>query len=378
MRTPKDELRELDSHDLLRGLSVVSSPRHPHLTVERRGVLNFASNDYLGLAQHPTLTEAAIRATRDYGTGSTASRLICGSLDIFHELEEHLATVKQAEAALTFANGFATATGTIPALVGRGDTIILDKLSHACLIDAARLSGATLRVFPHNDLNKLEKLLISGKGRTLVITESVFSMVGDLCPLEKIVALKEQHGALLLLDEAHATGVLGPNGYGLAEELGLQDRIDFQMGTLGKALGSAGGYLAASRQWIDLLINKARSFIYSTAPPPSQAAASLAALRLLRTNEGQSLRDKLQANLSIFRSQILDLESLPPIIPHVVGDNATALATSRALFEQGFLVPAVRYPTVPKNTARLRITLTAAHKREQIEDLRDAINSLKS
>ena len=262
--------------------------------------------------------------------------------------------------------------------MGRGDTIILDKLSHACLIDAARLSGATLRVFPHNDLNKLEKLLISGKGRTLLITESVFSMGGDLCPLERIVALKEQHGALLLLDEAHATGVLGPNGYGLAEELGLQDRIDFQMGTLGKALGSAGGYFAASRQWIDLLINKARSFIYSTAPPPSQAAASLAALRLLRTNEGQSLRDKLQANLSIFRSQILDLESLPPIIPHVVGDNATALATSRALFEKGFLVPAVRYPTVPKNTARLRITLTAAHQREQIEDLRNAINSLKS
>lgn len=378
MRTPEDELRELDSHDLLRGLRVVSSPRHPHLRVERREVLNFASNDYLGLAQHPTLTEAAIRATKDYGTGSTASRLICGSLDIFHELEEHLATVKQAEAALTFANGFATATGTIPALVGRGDTIILDKLSHACLIDAARLSGATLRVFPHNDLNKLEKLLISGKGRSLVITESVFSMGGDLCPLEKIVALKEQHGALLLLDEAHATGVLGPNGYGLAEELGLQDRIDFQMGTLGKALGSAGGYFAASRQWIDLLINKARSFIYSTAPPPSQAAASLAALRLLRTNEGQSLRDKLKANLSIFRSQILDLESPPPIIPHVVGDNATALATSRALFEQGFLVPAVRYPTVPKNTARLRITLTAAHQREQIEDLRNAINSLKS
>lgn len=369
MRSPEDELDELESHDLLRGLHPVSSPHHPLLTIDGKEVLNFASNDYLGLAQHPALIEAASRATHDYGTGSTASRLICGSLDLFHELEEHLAAAKNSEAALTFANGYATAMGTIPALVRKGDTVILDKLSHACLIDAARLSGATLRVFPHNDLSKLEKLLISGKGRTLVVTESVFSMDGDLCPLAEIVDLKEKHGALLLLDEAHATGVLGPNGHGLAEELGLQSRIDFQMGTLGKALGSAGGYLAASQKWIDLLINKARSFIYSTAPPPSQAAAGLAALQLLATAEGQTLREKLRNNLSQFASQT-------PIIPHLLGDNATALATSRRLFEKGFLVPAVRYPTVPKNAARLRITLTAAHQTEQTEALKIALASL--
>lgn len=373
MLFPEDELDDLRSNDLLRGLRVVSSPHHPHLTIDGTEVLNFASNDYLGLAQHPALIEAATKATRSYGTGSTASRLISGSLDLFHQLEEELAAAKKTEAALTFANGYATATGTIPALVGKGDTIILDKLSHACLIDAARLSGATIRVFPHNDLNKLEKLLISGKGRTLVVTESVFSMDGDLCPLREIVDLKDQYGALLLLDEAHATGVFGSNRHGLAEALGLQDRVDFQMGTLGKALGSAGGFLASSRQWVDLLINKARSFIYSTAPPPSQAAASLAALRLLATPEGQALREKLRANLSTFNSQVSDLESQSPIIPHLVGDSSEALTLSRSLLNRGFLVPAIRYPTVPRNTARLRITITAAHDSRQIESLKEAI-----
>lgn len=377
VRTPDDDLHELEALDLLRTLRPITSPRHPHLVIEGKKVINFASNDYLGLAQHPALIEAATRATRNYGTGSTASRLISGSLDLFHQLEEVIASAKKTEAALTFANGFASATGSIPALVGKGDTVILDKLSHACLIDAARLSGATLRVFPHNDLNKLEKLLTSSKGRTLIVTESVFSMDGDLCPLREIVDLKEKHGAFLFLDEAHATGVIGPKGHGLAEALGLQSRIDFQMGTLGKALGSAGGYLAASRPWIDLLINKARSFIYSTAPPPAQAAASLAAFHLLATPEGTFLRTKLQGNLSAFKSQISNLKSQsPPIIPHLIGDNARALAASRTLLEQGFLVPAIRYPTVPRNTARLRLTLTAAHQVEEIKALKQSLRNL--
>ena len=369
MSAPEVELAELKSNDLLRTLRTITSPNHPFITIEGKKVLNFSSNDYLGLAQHPALIEAATRATRDYGTGSTSSRLICGSLDLFHRLEETLAAAKKSEAALTFANGYATAMGTIPALVGKGDTVILDKLAHACLIDAARLSGATLRVFPHNDLTKLAKLLTSAQGRTLIVTESVFSMDGDLCPLTEIVALKEKHGALLLLDEAHATGVLGPHGHGLAEELGLQNQVDFQMGTLGKALGSAGGYLAASRPWIDLLINKARSFIYSTAPPPAQAAASLAALHLLASPEGQTLRAKLQQNISNFKSQISGFRSQTPIIPLLLGENEAALAASRDLFEKGFLIPAIRFPTVPKDTARLRITLSAAHTPEQISQL---------
>ena len=304
MTTPRDQLASLSAKGLLRSLRPTSPAPLPSLVIDGKTLLNFSSNDYLGLSRHPALIEAATRALQDHGTGSTASRLICGSLTLFHQLEETIAASKQTEAALTFANGYTTALGTIPALVGKDDTIILDKLAHACLIDASRLSGATLRIFPHNDLNKLEKLLNSSKGRTLVVTESVFSMDGDLCPLADIVALKEKYGALLLLDEAHALGVLGPNGQGLAEQLSLQNQIDFQMGTLGKALGSAGGYLASSRDWIDLLINQARSFIYSTAPPPSQAAASLAALNLLESPEGQALRKKLRKNISTLNPQI--------------------------------------------------------------------------
>ena len=366
MTTPSEELRHLSEKGLLRALREVSSPHPPFITIAGRELVNFSSNDYLGISQHPALIEAATRALTDYGTGATASRLVCGSLDLYHRLEEKIARGKKAEAALTFANGYATAMGTIPALVAKDDTIILDKLAHACLIDAAKLSGATLRVFPHNDLNRLEKLLNSSKGRTLIITESVFSMDGDLCPLADIVALKEKHGALLFLDEAHAVGVLGHTGQGLAEELSLQPRVDFQMGTLGKALGSAGGYLASSREWIDLLINKARSFIYSTAPAPAQAAASLAGLHLLESPEGQTLRENLKKNISTFESQT-------PIVPVILGENETALAASLSLLEKGFLVPAIRYPTVPRGTARLRITLSAAHSRDQINALQKAL-----
>lgn len=366
MPTPEEELAQLAEQGLFRGLRPVTSPQLPKLTIAGRKVVNFSSNDYLGFAQHPKLVEAATKALHDYGTGSTASRLVSGSCEIFHQLEEKIADGKKAEAALTFANGYATAMGAIPAIVGKGDTIILDKLAHACLIDAARLSGATLRVFPHNDLTKLEKLLISGKARTLIVTESVFSMDGDLCPLQEIVNLKERHGALLLLDEAHALGVLGPSGQGLAEELGLQKQVDFQMGTLGKALGSAGGYLAASRTWIDLLINKARSFIYSTAPPPSQAAASLAAFKLLSSPAGRQARQKLHSHCQLF-------DSPTPIIPRILGKNEAALSASARLLESGLLVPAIRYPTVPRGTARLRITLSAAHSSDQVATLLKAL-----
>jgi 8-amino-7-oxononanoate synthase len=365
---PSDELRQLSEKGLLRQLREVTSPRPPFITIAGRELINFSSNDYLGLSRHPALIEAATRALSDYGAGSTASRLVCGSLDLHHRLEEKIAHGKNTEAALTFANGYATAMGSIPAIVGKGDTIILDKLAHACLIDAARLSGATLRVFPHNDLHKLQKLLNSSKGRTLIVTESVFSMDGDLCPLADIVTLKEHYGALLFLDEAHAVGVLGPNGHGLAEQLSLQPHIDFQMGTLGKALGSAGGYLAASRIWIDLLINKARSLIYSTAPPPSQAAAALAAFNLLESPAGQTLRRILQANIASFSAS-------SPIIPVILGQNEAALTASRHLLDQGFLVPAIRYPTVPRGTARLRITLSAAHSKDQIQELRQILDS---
>ncbi|MGC6426515.1 MAG: 8-amino-7-oxononanoate synthase [Akkermansiaceae bacterium] len=360
------ELDELREKGLLRSLRKITSSDPPFVELNGQSLVNFSSNDYLGLSQHPALIAAAEAALQKYGTGSTASRLICGSLDLAHELEETISSFKKTEAAISFANGYATAMGTIPALVGKADTIILDKLSHACLIDAAKLSGATLRVFPHNNLEKLERLLETASGRTLIVTESVFSMDGDVCPLREILELKERFGAHLLLDEAHALGVLGETGMGLAEELGLQQRIDFQMGTLGKALGSAGGYLAASREWIDLLINKARSLIYSTAPPPAQVAASLAALRLLQTAEGLSIRAQLSENLTHFKSRT-------PIVPVIIGENEDALAASNRLLKKGLLVPAIRYPTVPRGTSRLRITVSAAHTEEQICLLQEAL-----
>ncbi len=335
--------------------------------MDGKRLLNFSSNDYLGLSRHPTLIEAAEEALHQYGTGASASRLVTGSRNIFHDLEDFIAESKKTEAALSFANGYSTAMGTIPALVGKGDTVILDKLSHACLIDASRLSGATLRVFPHNDLNKLERLLQTAKGRALIVTESVFSMDGDRAPLKEICQLKNQYGAELLLDEAHALGVLGQEGQGLAEELGLQAQVDFQMGTLGKAVGSAGGYLATSRKQINLLINKARSFIYSTAPPPSQAAASLAGLELIRSEEGRLLRDTLAKHIAYFGAS-------SAIIPIIIGENDATLAASERLKKAGYLVYAIRYPTVARGTARLRVTLSAAHQEEDLEGLKKLLS----
>jgi len=374
MPSPAEELRKLAADGLLRGLRPLDSPAGPRVIRGSCELWNFASNDYLGLAGHPEITAALVEGARKFGAGSAASRLVCGTLPPHRLLEEALAAAKQTEAALTFSSGFATSLGVIPAVVGKSDFILLDKLSHACLVDAARLSGATLRVFPHNDLHKLERLLAatrakSPKARILVATESVFSMDGDLCPLREIVGLVEAHDALLLLDEAHGFGVLGDSGMGLAEQEGLQKRVTFQMGTLSKAAGLSGGYLAASRDWIDLLVNRARSFIYSTAPPPALAHAALASLELIRSDEGAGLRLRLRENIARIR------HSPTPILPVVLGTNEGALAASSALADAGFLVPAIRFPTVPRGTARLRISLSAAHPPEAVSALAEAVSA---
>jgi 8-amino-7-oxononanoate synthase len=377
MPSPTESLRQLAADGLLRGQRPLDSPTGVQVIREGKTLWNFASNDYLGLARHPDIEAAVIDGVRKFGAGAAASRLVCGTLPPHKLLESALADAKQTEAALTFSSGFATALGVIPAVVSKADFVILDKLSHACLVDAARLSGATLRVFPHNDLEKLARLLASIREkspdvRILVVTESVFSMDGDLCPLREIVELTESHDALLLLDEAHGFGVLGEYGMGLAEQENLQDRITFQMGTLSKAAGLSGGYLAASRDWVDLLTNRARSFIYSTAPPPALAHAALDSLSLIRSTEGAALRSALQENIAILATQTT------PIIPKVLGTNEATLSAASALEDAGFLVPAIRFPTVPRGTARLRISLSAAHPKEAVREIVSALAQLEA
>jgi 8-amino-7-oxononanoate synthase len=378
MAGPRQQLAGLEAAGLLRTLRPLDSPAGPRVTRDGRELWNFASNDYLGLATHPALAGAFIEGVKRYGAGAAASRLVSGSLPPHRALEEALAAAKGCEAALLFSSGYATATGCLPALAGKTDVLVLDKLCHACLIDGARLSGATIRVFPHNDVAKLERLLESLRARhpdarIVVVTESVFSMDGDLCPLREIVEAKDRHGALLFLDEAHAFGVLGPGGMGLAAELGLQGRVDFQMGTFSKAAGLSGGYLATGREWRELLVNRARSFIYSTAPPPALAHAALASLALIRSAEGDALRQDLRANLAALAAP----GHPSPIVPLVLGENAAALAAARQLEDLGFLVPAIRFPTVPRGTARLRISLSARHPRPAVEALRDALKDWK-
>ena len=385
-----ERLASLREQSLFRELRRLDSPQSSRIQIDGSTLLNFSSNDYLGLANDPALKHAAIRALETFGAGSGASRLICGSLAPFHELETALAKLKKTEAALAFSSGYAAAQGTIGALLGKDDIIILDKLVHACVVDAAKLSGAKIRVFSHNDLDDLEDKLkwaakssgpSQGAGpRVLIVTESIFSMDGDAAPLREIIALKENYGAWLMLDEAHATGVLGENGGGLAEELGVSDRVEIQMATLGKALGAAGGCICGSRRLIDFLVNRARSFIFSTAPVPAAAAATTEAIRIVQSLEGKKLRQKLFANVAGFQSALSSSSSSShspsAILPIILGNEQKALDTAAKLREQNIFVPAIRYPTVARGTARLRLTFTAAHSRDDIFCLVDALKKL--
>lgn len=398
-----NRLERIRESGLYRELREVDSPQSPRVILGGRSLLNFSSNDYLGLANHPLLREAAIKAVERYGAGAGASRLICGSLAPHHSLDAALAAFKNTAAALSFSSGYAAALGAICSLMTRGDIIILDKLVHACIVDAARLSGATVRVFAHNDLDRLERLLkwaaskrlcaadhpgsvAQGKGRVLVITETVFSMDGDLAPLREIVSLKDRYGAWLMIDEAHATGLLGPNRRGLAEEFDLGDQIEIQMGTLGKALGSAGGFICGSRLLIDFLINRARSFIFSTAPVPAASAAATAALGIVDSGEGstraKALRQRVQevdCESSLHALGSVVCSSPGPrsaIIPVLLGEEYRAVAVANALRERGFLIPAIRYPTVARGHARLRITLTANHSAAETQALTHALKEV--
>jgi 8-amino-7-oxononanoate synthase len=399
-----ERLRALEGDGLLRRLSRVDSAQGA--TVLRGGVSleNFSSNDYLGLAAEPFMAEAAIEALRIHGTGAGASRLISGGLRPHWELEEALAAWQGTEAALVFSSGYAAAVGTLNALVGPGDVVVLDKLCHACIIDGSRLSGAVVRVFPHNDLARLEQHLRwaaerhPGK-RVVVATESVFSMDGDVAPLAEMVALKDRYGAWLLVDEAHAVGVLGGSGAGLIELLGLGARVEVHMGTLSKALGGAGGYVCGSRRLVDWLSNRARSFMFSTAPSPVVAAMGCAAVEWMQAEAGAQRRNVLEQRRTFFSKLLGEVlgrsegggvcaglpsagvkSSLLPsaIVPVLVGAAERAVRLGAALGELGFWVPAIRYPTVARGAARLRITLSASHEEAALERLGAALGRVLS
>ena len=377
-------LSDLRARSLLRELRTIEEVAGPEVMVDGRRFINFASNDYLGLSQHPFLKIAAQEAIERFGIGAGASRLVTGSQSLHRKLEQELATFKGTESALLFGSGYAAAIGALCSLTGPGDIILLDKLVHACIIDGAKLSGALRRVFPHNNVEKLKEHLVWARKnhpdrKPLIATESVFSMDGDLADLTAIVDLKNEFGALLFVDEAHATGVIGPKGAGLVTALGLTRDVDVQMGTLSKAIGVSGGFVCGSNALIQLLVNRARSFIYSTASPPALAAAASASLKILQSDLGDQLRIRLWQNVSLL-SKLLEIKRnhrpspQSAIIPVLVGTEERSLQLAGALLECGFLIPAIRYPSVARGSARIRIALSAAHFSKQIVALAAAIN----
>ena len=370
------------------GLHRTLSTRGPsspgHVVRDGRDLVNFASNDYLGLADDPRLASAAAEAANRHGWGSGASPLITGWTTAHLELVEALARFEGAEAVALFPTGFAANLGTIPSLVGPGDAIYGDRLNHASLVQGARLSGASFRVYPHGEADRLGALLGRDRGRfrrVLLATDGVFSMDGDLAPLPELVALAERFDAMLLVDEAHGTGVFGPEGGGACSSRGVADRVPIRIGTLSKALGSIGGFVAGSHRLVDHLINRAPTLIYSTAMPAAAAGAAGEALRILIAEPER--RDRLHQHSRRFRERFgragtpVPPGSVGPIVPVLVGTAERALAASEALRDAGFHVPAIRPPTVPRGTARFRISLSASHTEAQVDALADAIERLR-
>ncbi len=368
----EQELSYLRDHNLLRQLSRVEGFDGSHVRLEGKNVLLMCSNDYLGLSIHPTLIQAAGEALERYGTGSGASRLVSGTGPLHEELEYKVAQFKGTEAALVFNTGYAANTGIIPAVVDERDVILSDSLNHASIIDGCRLSKSPVDVYRHCDLDHLETLLSkrSACRRRLIVTDSVFSMDGDIAPLRDISSLAEKYDALLMVDDAHATGILGENGRGSSEHFGISGNVHIQMGTFGKALGSFGAYVAGTRALIDLLVNRSRSFMYSTALPAPVCAASSAALDLVAHDP--LLRKRLLANRekfgrSLHARGIAIADAPTPIVPILCGTSSTALRLSHELLDQGVFASAIRPPTVPQGTSRIRMTILATHTDQDLE-----------
>jgi 8-amino-7-oxononanoate synthase len=381
MSVYQKDLQTLENLGIYRSLKSVDSPQGREITLEGQQVLNFSSNDYLGLANDPRLKQAACRAIEEYGMGAGASRLICGNMGPHEQLEEELSLFKNTESALLFSCGYMANTGIIQALMDRHCAVLSDRLNHASIIDGIILSRAKLLRYPHCDMPALEKCLkgLPASSGKLIVTDTVFSMDGDRAPLKEIAGLAVRYGAMLMVDEAHAFGVLGAQGSGLTEELGLADHVDVHMGTLSKAAGCYGAYVCGKKTLREYLINKCRSFIYTTALPPALAVTASAALKIIR-DEGQR-RQKLQDNSDYLRRKFLAMgfdwmNSSTPIIPILVKDASRALDMSRKLLQLGIFVQAIRPPTVPEGTSRLRLTVTAAHTPEDLDRLLQAFKTL--
>jgi len=354
-------------------LRVLESACEPVARFDGREVINLASNNYLGLANHPKLVEAAASATRQYGAGSGAVRTIAGTMTLHMELERRIAEFKNVEACVVFQSGFAANAGTVAAILGPEDTIISDELNHASIIDGCRLSKAKIRIFPHRDTAAAGRMLaeLDGTpGRKLLITDGVFSMDGDIAPLPELVELAERYGAIMMVDDAHASGVLGRCGRGTIDHFGLHGRVDIQVGTLSKAIGCLGGYICGNRDLIEYLYHRGRPFLFSTSHPPAVAAACLAAFDLLE-QEPERI-ERLWENTRYFKERLraegFDTGvSETPITPIMVGDAALAHAFSKALFEEGVMATGVGYPTVPRGKARVRTIVTAVHTRDHLD-----------
>lgn len=367
-----DQLAALRRKGLGRELCTIEGAQGRQIVIDGKLILNFCSNNYLGLAGDPRLVQAAVAAMQEQGVGAGASRLVCGNFPAHRRLEEQLARFKGTEKGVVFSTGYMANVGIISGLFGRDDIIFSDRLNHASIIDGIQLSRAEMRRYPHNDTAALEAMLrqAGGRRKKIIITDSVFSMDGDIAPLDRIVKLARDYECLVMVDEAHAVGVLGAQGRGAVEHFGLQDKINIQMGTLSKAVGAFGAYCCGSADLVDLLVNKARSFIYTTGIPPGIAAAALRGIELIE--QEPSLRQRLWDNTHYARQGLQrlgfdTLRSQTPILPILVGDSARAVRFSQELFARGLLVSAIRPPTVPENSARLRMTITAEHRREDID-----------
>ena len=376
-----EELERIKGIGLYRELKTIEGPQGPRVRIGGREVILLCSNNYLGLASHPALKEAAKEAIERYGFGACASRLVSGTMKIHVELEERIADFKGHEASLLFNSGYHANLGLITTLAGRGDLILSDKLNHASIIDGCRLSGATFKRYPHRAMDFLEGLLkrYSGRGTTLIVTDGVFSMDGDIAPIGELLWLKERYGAILVIDDAHGTGVLGRSGRGTLEHLGIKDPSIIEVGTFGKAFGSFGAFVAGKREVIDLVRNRARTFIYTTALPPPVCAASLAAIEVVEREpeRRQILLEKASFMRRALKERGLDtMGSETHIIPILVGDPRRCVEVSSRLLDEGIFIQSIRPPTVPLGTSRLRLTLTADHSMEEVEYALETLSSL--